>query len=189
MDRIMREVRKLPVQPLPKQNVEAAFFLVLQAKQILGEHYENNQQYAEALPVYHAAMAFADDMNQQGHVWVNTETMGTIRMNLGLCYKHAKLYHRAQDWYDRAAKFYLPGDTDLADNQDKLREARRGGNPPSALRVCWACGKNGTANPGIKLLACARCNAQGKAEVAHYCGAACQKADWKHHKKACHDSS
>ncbi|KAG8692373.1 hypothetical protein FRC08_009820 [Ceratobasidium sp. 394] len=41
--------------------------------------------------------------------------------------------------------------------------------------VCWACGKPGKP----ELLACSAC------KTAKYCSSACQRKDWKHHKKDC----
>jgi hypothetical protein len=50
-------------------------------------------------------------------------------------------------------------------------------NPETMGLMCLSCGKPPAAEK--KLLKCSRCL------LAHYCGADCQNADWKEHKKNC----
>jgi hypothetical protein len=82
-----------------------------------------------------------------------------------------------------------PGDEDdLRNNQHLLNVARREDPHPAVLPVCWACGNNARVSPNIRLSACARCNAEGKEDVARYCDTNCQRMDWKHHKEVCHST-
>jgi hypothetical protein len=61
--------------------------------------------------------------------------------------------------------------------------ARAAGHDAAAEKLtrytlqCACCQKQGAA--GVKLLACSRCM------KTYYCSAACQKHDWKQHKKTC----
>lgn len=74
-----------------------------------------------------------------------------------------------------------PKDENVEATADQLSSMSIGGEKNAACQLpeqfCSACGKTGVANQDVK-----QCNG---CKCVWYCGAACQRAHWKAHKKEC----
>ena len=68
----------------------------------------------------------------------------------------------------------VPGSTKSVVRPQTLQQRQSSVPDANRKELCWSCSAE-----GVRLKKCSRC------AVASYCGAACQKADWKAHKGKC----
>jgi len=104
-----------------------------------------------------------DDRNAAGEFIDDAETFFARLSGDTAWWKGRKLVHGADEQYEENLAFYVAEDEEVAAKQ------------------CAVCGATSPEDrKGGKMLRCSRC------KLVYYCGAACQKADWKAaHKREC----